>query len=293
MTAGPKKWIVGLDLGPRSSGAIHFAKWLANACEDQLVGVHVLEEAHLRPALRYHALGELQANALTTARAVIEAAGATADFAVVEVIEGHTAEDSLAAAAAYRMCHGIVIGRNAPRDGRSLVRLGRVARRLLRTLPAPIAVVPPDLDLATACTGPVVLACSLDEDGAAAAAFARELATRLGRGLELVHVAPMPDHHSAQYLPPDTLAKLRVDTQTETRARLNAWAQAHGLGDVTAVAVLGTIIEQVAEYAESRDAAVIVTGSRRLSGIERLLLASAGSELAAHARRPVFVVPPV
>jgi nucleotide-binding universal stress UspA family protein len=292
MSTAAKKWIVGLDLGPRSDGAIAFGKWLSDQGGDQLVGVHVLEEAHLNAALRYHHLTELETSALTTARAKVASADATANFSVLEVIEGRTAEETLAAAAAYRRCDGIVVGRNAPRDGHPLIRLGRVARRLLRTLPTPLVVVPPDFTLATAGKGPVLLACSLDDDALAAAEFARDFAARFSRSVELVHVAPSPDHHSAQYLPESTLAKLRAETIAEAETKLAQWAEANGLAAATRVAKLGAIVVQLAEHARARDATAIVTGSRRLSGFERLLLASAGSELSSHASCPVFVVPP-
>lgn len=292
MSTAAKKWIVGLDLGPRSHGAMKFGRWLAQHGGDQLVGVHVLEEAHLQAALRYHHLAELESSALTTANAVVADAGATAEFAVVEVMEGRTAEETLAAAAAYRRADGIIVGRNAPRDGHPLVRLGRVARRLLRTLPTPLVVVPPDFDLVTAGRGPVLLACSLDDDAATAADFAAAFAKRLGRPLELVHVAASPDQHSAQYVPEATLEKIRADTRAQSEDQLAQWAEVHRLGDASRVVLLGGIVGQLAEHATARDAAAIVTGSRRLTGFERLLLASAGSELAGHATCPVVVIPP-
>lgn len=290
---GAGKWIVGLDLGARSVGAIRFAKWLAENGGDQLVAVHVLEEAHLQAALRYHHLSEVESAAVAGAKAAITAAGADGNFQFIDVLEGRTAEESLAAAAAYRRADGIVIGRNAPRDGVSLVRLGRVARKMLRKLPTSVAVVPPDFDPAASGGGPVLLACSLDDDMATATAFARGFAERFGRAIELVYVVASPDDHAAQYVPSATLAKLRIDAATESEAQLAEWAKANDLESAARVVKLGRMVEQIAGHARARDAAVIVTGSRRLSGFERLLLASAGSELAAHATCPVIVVPPV
>lgn len=287
------KWIVGLDLGARSVGAIRFAKWLAENGGDQLVAVHVIEEQHLQSALRYHHLNEVEQSAVDGAKAAITAAGADASFGLIDVLEGRTAPESLAAAAAYRRANGIVIGRNAAREGASLVRLGRVARKVLRALPASVAVVPPDFDPNTSGRGPVLLACSLDEDATAATSFARDFAARFGRPLELVHVAASPDDHAAQYVPQATLDKLRADTTTSSETQLAAWAKSNGLEAATRVVKLGSKVEQIAAHARVRDAAVIVTGSRRLSGFERLLLASTGSDLAAHASCPVIVVPPV
>lgn len=294
MATSGKKWILGLDLGVRSTGALRFAAWMArhSAAEggERLVGVHVLEEAHLQAALRYHHLSELEANATTTARDELQKAGASDVLQLVHVVEGHTAEISLEAAAAFHHGYAMIIGRNAPRDSVNPLRLGRVARRLLRSLALPTVVVPPDLT--DAASGPVLLACSLDDDAIEAARFARDFAERFGRELVLVHVAAMPEHHSAQYLPPETLAKIRSEHQRNGERELAEWAVRHGLAEERRVVLQGGIADALVAYATQENALAIVGGSRRLSMFERWLLASTGSELAAHAACPVIVVPP-
>ena len=81
---------------------------------------------------------------------------------------------------------GLVIGRAAERGSRAVVRLGRVARRVLRRLPCPVVVVPPDLS--AVADGPILLATDLDVASASAVTFARDLAARHGRELKVVHV---------------------------------------------------------------------------------------------------------
>lgn len=289
MSHATRKWIVGLDLSPRSRGAVSFAKLLGERNGDALFGVHVLEEAHLQAALRYHHLAELESNALSAAKTFVQSVGAT--FGSTEIAKGNTAEEALTANAARRGCDGIVIGRNAERDETAIVRLGRVARRLLRTLPCTIAVVPPDYDPATMGKGPVVLATGFEEDTASANA-AKDLATRLGRPLHVVHVAASPEHHAAQYLPEVTIAKMRAETEKGSATELANWAITAGIPDATRLVLLGAIVPAVLAHAAQVDACAIVTGSRRLTGFERLLIASAGSELASHAACPVLVVPP-
>jgi nucleotide-binding universal stress UspA family protein len=292
--ASGKKWIIGLDLGERSTGALRFAAWMTRhskaAGGERLVGVHVLEEAHLQAALRYHHLSELETNATTTARKAIAAAGASDVLQIVHVVEGHTAEVSLEAAAAFHHGHAIVIGRNAPRDSVNPLRLGRVARRLLRTLSLPTMVVPPDL--VDPAPGPVLLACSVDDDAIEAALFARDFAERFGRELVLVHVTALPEHHSAQYLPPQTLAKIRAEHQAHGERELAEWAARNGFAQERRVVVQGGIADRLVATAGEQNAFAIVSGSRRLTMFERWLLASTGSELAAHAACPVIVVPP-
>ena len=55
----------------------------------------------------------------------------------------------------------------------------------------------------------------------------------------------------------------------------------------------GGIADRLVHCASEQNALAIVSGSRRLSMFERWLLASTGSELAAHATCPVIVVPPM
>lgn len=287
-----KKWIVGLDLGARSLGALRFATWMvrhSQAGTERLVGVHVLEEAHMQAALRYHHLAEIEANAASTAKDQLAQVGAS-DVLPVHVVEGLQAETTLEAACAFHRGNVLIVGRNAARDSANPIRLGRVARRVLRSLDEPVMVVPPDL--ADAGSGAVVLAASLDEDAESAAVFAQDFATRFGRELVLARVATLPEHHSAQYLPPETLAKIRTEHYQSAERDLATWAEDQGLGDQRRVVLQGGIVEELIELANKERALAIITGSRRLTLFERWLLASTGSELAARATCPVIVVPP-
>jgi nucleotide-binding universal stress UspA family protein len=289
---GAQKWIVGLDLRERSQGALRFAAWMAAHGGDRLVALHVLEDDELRVALRWHHLDEVLAGARQASEAAIDAAGVRASLDAIDVLQGKTAEDALISAREAQHAYGIVIGRNAPREGMRAVRLGRVARRVLRTLSSPVVVVPPDLDDASIGKGPVLLGCDLDDACAAAATFARGFAQRFGRGLELAHIAAMPDAHGSQYLPVETVTKIRDEHTRTAEQQLAAWAASHGLDDATRTVRLGNIADGLLELSRERDALAIVLGSRRLSALERWLLTSAGTDLASHASCPVAVVPP-
>lgn len=292
MATNAKKWIVGLDLGARSDGALRFAAWMAERGGDRLVALHVLEEDELLLALRYHHLDEVHASARKAAEAAVARVGVAPAFASLEVIEGQHAEDTLIAARTYHRCDGIVIGRNAPREGARAVRLGRVARRVLRALPSPVFVVPADLAAGQIGKGPVVVGVDFDEPAGPAIDFARAFAERFGRSLELVHVAPVPDAHGAQYLPAETVAKIRIDHTAAAQAQLAEWSSTRGLADATLTVRLGSVGDALVELARERDALAIVVGSRRLSTFERWLLTSAGSDIASHATCPVAIVPP-
>jgi nucleotide-binding universal stress UspA family protein len=286
------KWIVGLDLRPSSQGAIRFARQLSETSEhDAMVGVHVLEEAHLQPALRYHHLDELMATVREVAERVVADCGASAVLEALEIVQGVHAERSLEAAREYHYCDAIIVGRQAPRDGHRLLRLGRVARRLLRSLDSPVVVVPPDYE-ATDLEGPVVVSTNLREDSEDALRFAADMAERLGCPLVVLHVVPYADDYGAHYIPEESRKKIAADNQREGEADLHGWLEGLGIEDAEELVVQGGVVEQVISVATERGATLLVSGSRVLSVLERLLLTSIGSELAASAPCPVAVVPP-
>lgn len=70
-------------------------------------------------------------------------------------------------------------------------------------------------------------------------------------------------------------------------------ARAAGLdAESTTVEATGPIWEAVLQFADERDAAAIVLGSRGFSGLKSLFLGSVSHGVAQHADRPVLVVPP-
>jgi nucleotide-binding universal stress UspA family protein len=224
---------------------------------------------------------------------MVKNAGAADVVTELHVVQGVHAEQSLEAARVYHHAEGLVVGRQAPREGHHLLRLGRVARRLLRSLAGPVIVVPPDWDpTAQTVEGPVVCATNLDDNGAAAARYAAQTAARLGRGFVLVHVVAVPEDFGAQYIPAATREKIAVEAQAEGERGLAAWIASLDLPGATAVVRQGHVTDQLVRLAHETQAAMVVTGSRRLSTFDRLLLTSVGSELAATSPCPVAVIPP-
>ena len=280
MTA-TKPWILGLDLSPRSPGVFVFAAWLRSGGA-RVLGLHVLE-AWASPFI---AAAE---DVTVRVRATVEERCAhlgIAPLADVEVVVVPRAEDGLLHAATAAA--GLVLGRAALRGDRSLVRLGSVARRVLRALPGPVIVVPPDL--AAVAEGPILLATDLGPSSDAAARLASELAAAQGRELELVHVGE-PRHS-------DLIDELDVDWLREreiyragVQAMVDAWAAGLGLGDRPRHVLFGGRAEEIAAVAARRHAALVVTGSRRLGLVGRLFSASTASALAGLAACPVAVVP--
>ena len=288
------KWIVGLDLRPSSQGAVAFAHWLgeASAGADSFVGVHILEEPHLQAALRYHHLNEVHEAAKKAALQVYTDHQIGSTWGEPQLLKNVQAETGLEEARRTHDAGGIIVGRQAARSGNNLVRLGRVARRLLRNLEAPVVVVPPDLRWGSIGKGPIVVLTKLTHDSVAAGQAALALGARLNRPVEFVHVVSVPQEYGAHYLPPESVEKLRADHEHRGAEALSAWAEKISPGGVATKLLQGHVQEQALEHAAQVDAALLVVGSRKLSGFDRLLLTSVGSEICAHAARPVMVVPP-
>jgi nucleotide-binding universal stress UspA family protein len=253
------------------------------------LAVHVLEEDALRVSLRADDFDVVRDRVVAHARDVVESSlGAEAE---VSVVRGIGAEKTLAAAATFHGARGLVIGRQAHRGEDRLILLGRVARRLLRALPVPVIVVPPDLTSADLGEGPVLLATDLHDDASEAVRFARALARDLSRSLEVVHVVPLPDLFAATYLPVPNLEAARRELLATAEPDVRAWLDRHDLAGAKVHLVGGDVVPQLAATARAAGSPLVVCGSRQLGVVERWFSTSVASGLAAAGTTPVAVVP--
>lgn len=295
-----RHWIVGLDLTERSQGAIRFARWLHehSRAEERLTGVHVVSATEFqrehpgsgRPLDRARRMAQASADAL-------HAASAFEDF---EVVADDSPEDELPRRAEQLGADGLILGRSAGSEGWSLVSLGRVTRRLLRAVPGPTVVVPPDFEVEGWGDGPIVVGVEPTADTVEAVRFGRATADRLGLPLLLAHVVSRPIPAAAA----DPAIVLALGAQMHrddgdqpdgSRSEpegLARWRQEHGFDGLPLELGRGQAGLALLQIADEREATMLVCGSRRLSLSERLLRSSTSRELAAKAARPVAVVPP-
>lgn len=291
----PSNWILGLDLREGAEGPLVFARWLMAALADhnvdaRLEPIHVLEQDQLGLLATADRREEAVALAEDAVARTLARAGDPTALENMRLIEVGTPEDVLGHAASG--AEGLVIGRLAPRGRDQIMRLGGVARRLLRRLPVPTWVVPPDLRTEQIGKGPIILACDTHEDSLGATRYALRMADQLRRELILAHVVPMPYGWSIGYLPPESVKQVRADLRTRGERALERWATQHGITGLRGVVTEGIVPEELARLAQQHDALAVVTGSRKLNALERLFVTSVGSELAAAAACPVVVVPP-
>jgi len=269
-------WILGLDLGDRSRGAVCCANWLAGP--EHTTAIHVME-MWTRPHVRTDAISTVQEVVRRLAREMH-----VPPPAHVSVIDAETAEEGLVRAS--EGAAGLVIGRAAGRREDTAWSLGRVARRVLRRLPCPVVVVP--RDLSAIAPGPVLLATDLDVSSLAAVGFARELAMKHGRELLVVHVGETRYSDLVDDLDPGW-RRARGAYCEELELGVHQWMTQHALIGRPRI-VYGSVVDELETLAIATQAAIVVVGSRRLGTAGRIFLGSTASALAGHAACPVAVV---
>lgn len=276
-------WIVGLHLGPRGHGALVFADWLRRSAGARVLGLHVLEAW----ASRFVGGADEAADAVRGAADARCARLGVAPLEQVEAMMVPRAEEGLCSRA--EGSSGLILGRAAVTGSSAHVRLGRVARRVLRQLPGPVIVVPPELSAVGA--GPVLLATDLGPASDGAAKFAVRLGALLGRAVEVVHVGEPRNAELIDELDPRWLAEREAHRAT-VLAAANQWSAEQGLGERPRRVLFGDPAEEIAAAAAATEAAIVVVGSRRMGLGARLFSTSTASALAGLAGCAVAVVPP-
>jgi len=277
-TPAAKQWGIGVELAEDHAGAIRFAATLTQlAGADVEIGIHVIpDQERLHPLVGHEQADEIRKRVVVDVGEVLAREGLTRDRVRVELVEDDEIERGLTEAAIRLAVDALIIGRRAKREEDPLIRLGAVARRVLRRLPIPVIVVPPDYgaeDDAGLGEGPIIVGVDLSEHGVAAAKFGQEL------------------HWGVSYIPAATMERLQTQTRENADHKLEAWATEHGITSARRHVFMGDPAKHLVQLAYAERAAVLVTGSRMLGPVERLFLASVSSEVAAAANCPVAVVP--
>lgn len=266
-----------------------FAAWLHEQLQDLLVGVHVSGHEPATDPLDGSAEGDVGLRA--ELEGALAEAGLAGAFARVEVIEAIDPVGPLEERCREEGAFGLIIGRVGRESSYAPVRLGAVARRLLRGLVAPIWVVPPDLRAATIGHGPILVAVTPEDASVGAVRMAARLAAALGRQILFVQVVNDLIQRSSLLPPREPVEKEKTDEQREAEAVTRAW--------LTDLAVKGPLdvrrggtLEEILMAMRRHDPAFVVCGTRRLGMLGRIFSGSLSSELAAHSSVPVLVVPP-
>ncbi|MEM7152205.1 MAG: universal stress protein [Myxococcota bacterium] len=282
-----------MELGERGDGALGFAGWLFRASQSQheFEGIHVLDRARLSQVLRDTHLREVESAAQDAAHSLVRYAGAESAISGLSIAVENSVEGGLAKFARQPNVAGLILGRLAPRDSRRLVRLGRVARRTLRNLPAPTIVVPPDLGAGEVGDGPVLLAVDPGVSMPSAAAFARRFATEIGRPLAIIHVVETFQHITEDFAPAVVTAAHYSKMRQRREEAIANWKTRHEMDTMPHHVVEGHVVDGLCEVGENMRSPLIVSGSRQLGLGMRIFDSSVSSALAAASMVPVAVVP--
>jgi nucleotide-binding universal stress UspA family protein len=170
----------------------------------------------------------------------------------------------------------VVVGTRS-RSKMSAAVLGSVATSVSAQAPCPVVVVRGERR-----TGPVVVGTDGSEDSGEAVAFAFEQATASGQPLMAVHCWHPQEHHIASAESTSELLKNRLAES------LQPYQAKHPAVRVKASVLEGRASAKLVEL--SKDASLVVVGSRGRGGVAGLLLGSVSQSLLHHADSPVAVV---
>ncbi len=267
----PGHWIVGLSQDDSSRGALIFAAWLADQAAEgarpEFTVVEVLDEALLMDRLRFEDRDELIAEHRRRSDALLTELEVADSLGRAHISVGWKVEDELKRRLDEFEDGGLLVGRRAGTEGLHLVKLGKLARHMVRNPPAPMLVVPPDLKAEDIGPGPVVVLVDGRQDEDRACPAALEMGQALGRPVRLVRSEETQTADGQQ-----TATGSTADCQVMTAPDSSA--------------------DTLLEAADRAEAVVVVTVSHRLGLGERILEGDLGSRLAAQAARPVLVLGP-
>ncbi|HEX5740937.1 MAG TPA: universal stress protein [Pilimelia sp.] len=281
--------VVGVEGSPHSHAA---AQWAAEEAELRGAPLHLLY-GYLHPlsyALPYgpYPMPEPAAGD-AAAQVLAEAAGAVrARWPRVPVTESVAPEPGASLLVeASRAAQLVVVGSHGSGGFAGLL-LGSVSRQVAAHAHCPVAVVR-GTDAPVRRTGPVTVGVDGSARATAAAVLAAEEARRRKRPVELLHAwwANPYGHLTASFDEADRAAREAADAVVAEAAAAVA-AAAPGVEVVPRLVHSLNPADTLA--AASKDAALVVVGSRGRSGFAELLLGSVSETLLHHAHSPVLVV---
>jgi len=296
MATPPTRWVIGVDLSSTSRGALLFADWLSRHTDEgwrpEFTPVHVLDEKLLKERLRFENREELVGKHLDKTIELLQELGVDDSLGKPQVVAGWKTEQELEEELFSPKSSGLVIGRRAESEGFHLIHLGKVARRLLHSVPAPVIVVPPDLEADTIGKGPLIVLEDRSVGTRNACRMALDLADRLGRIVKLVRVvSPQGAIATGGRITPAV-----VDTHLEQREdmlnEMDSWLDVNGLQAVEAQVIYGTMPGELLKLCNESNAVMLLASCRRLTLFERLLQDDPCSQLASAVARPFMAVPP-
>jgi|GEM_PF-4099102 len=285
MTSAP--WNPAIASESSEPGPLRFGDWFTES--DELHVVRVIGESFVRGVFGAHG----SQGVLGQERRQLQQLVTDARLRHAARIDVRQSDD---VSAALRDAAGpsepLILGRRARSRAQAMVRLGPVARRVLRAAQGPVIMVPPALERVGA--GPVLLAtaCGGSEE-AAVIRFARDVAAHKRRPLLAVHAFDLPDpeYRSGFALSTPALGHLERERRERAERRLALWADENGFSHADTRLLQGDELESIVSLAESLDAALVVSAAPPRGPWEVMSGPSFSSDLASHAGCAVALIP--
>ncbi len=186
----------------------------------------------------------------------------------------------------------IIMGTHGRRGLRRLL-LGSVAEELVRLAPCPVLTVPERTDKTVpGRVRKIVVPVDFSEHARLALAYAKELTDLFEAEMHLLHVVDeviYPDFYPPVMPSGGSITEeLRGQSLERMKGLLAAVADAETEADVHVRA--GRAASAIADFAEERDADLVVIASHGLTGISHMLLGSVTEQVVRRAPCPVFTV---
>lgn len=296
MTLLPTHWIVGLDLESSSRGALLFADWLARNVSSgrtpAFTVVHVMDEDLFMDRLRFESRDDLVEQQRAEAFALLDRLGVSDTLGSARLVAGWKTVDELEEELSHTAAEGLMAGRHAESEGFHLVHLGKVARHLLHRIPAPVMIVPPDLEASAIGSGPLLVFEDQPAETESACRTALELGELLGRQVELLRLVTPQGAVESDGGMSRTFVDPRLEEKESMADEMKSWLRGRALGACGVRVVFGMMPGAVQELADELDALMLLAGSKPLTLLDRVLGSHPAVELAATSGRPLLAVPP-
>jgi nucleotide-binding universal stress UspA family protein len=289
--------VVATDFSEPAKHASDLGAAIARKKGDRLFLVHGFEIPALLDPQAHRAWEDLRK---TSREALENEARRLADYAgiaVQPVFESDPAEELVRETVA-RTGAGVVLAGTTGARGVTRYLLGSTAERIIRTSPAPVLTVPgPARGLLEWANGSrplrATVGSDLEKGLGKIVEFARWLCGSAKCELDIVHVFDLPWPPRSPMETLDLVNELRTRSEAALlhEARHLAAAESPSIPIERVFVLQGKPAESIARFAASRDADLILVGTHRRTGLERVIVGSVATGVLRHATMPVAITP--
>jgi len=294
MTTIPQRILVPTDFSSSANGALSLAVRLARriGAELHVLHVRVLLEAPYLASEQQRQIEKLLASCDERAHAQLHRDGdedTQKTSVLTHVVRGVSAPEAIVETCSELGCSLIVMGTHGRRGLKHLL-LGSVAEAVVRTSSVAVLTVHPRPQPRPTEIDQILVPHDFSDHSRAAVDVAADWSRALDARVTLLHVIEpvvYPEFYAVDLMPDETMLRLR----DRSRAALEQIAlEAFGGHVDDCLVASGSAGETIVRIAEERGAALVVMGSRGLTGLEHLLLGSVAEAVLRRCPTPLLTV---